>query len=84
MRVSCKNLPPDGHVDVFSCLGLRAVHFDYLYKGVRDSVPIADDNSDSDELVKAVLLSGVHTVLQPRGFDVVKGRTKKANVHITR
>lgn len=63
---------------------LRQVHFEYLFKGLRDAVYIGDDNSSRDELVKATLLSGVHSVLQPRNYDMVKGRIKKANVHVTR
>lgn len=65
-------------------LELRDVHFDYLYKGLNKVLPISDDNSDSEELVKAVLLSGVNTVLQPQNFDYVQGRIKKVNGHVTR
>lgn len=47
-------------------------------------LPLADDFSDNDELVKAVLLSGVGNVLQHRSWDIVKGRMKKTNVLITK
>ncbi|KAJ8976101.1 hypothetical protein NQ317_008439 [Molorchus minor] len=45
---------------------LRNIHFDYLYDGLYDVMPISDNYSDNDELVKAVLFSGVGTVLNHR------------------
>lgn len=65
-------------------LELRELHFQYLHKGLKDVLPLSDDFSDSDELVKGVLLSGVGTLLQHRNWDVVKGRMKKVNVLLTR
>ncbi|XP_060518412.1 ATP-dependent RNA helicase DHX30-like [Cylas formicarius] len=55
---------------------LRAVHFDYLYNGLYEAMPIADDLSDNDALVLSVLYSGVGTVLQHRNWDVSKSRLK--------
>ncbi|XP_017778938.1 PREDICTED: ATP-dependent RNA helicase DHX36-like [Nicrophorus vespilloides] len=69
---------------LFTIEKLRQLHFDYLRKGLYNSLAIADDNSDNNELVKGVLLSGVGTVLQHRNFDVVKGRMKKTNILLTR
>lgn len=62
---------------------LRTIHFEYLYKGLSNILPITDDNSDNDELVKAVLLSGVGCVMQHRNWDIVKGKLKKVNVLLT-
>ncbi|XP_008195117.1 ATP-dependent RNA helicase DHX30 isoform X1 [Tribolium castaneum] len=62
---------------------LRDIHFDYLHNGLHDSLPIADNFSDNDELVKAILFSGVGTLLRHRNFDIVKGRCKKSNVFLT-
>ncbi|KAK4883969.1 hypothetical protein RN001_000240 [Aquatica leii] len=63
---------------------LRNIHFDYLYRGLHDVLPISDDFSDNYELVKGVLLSGVGNVLQQRSWNIVKGRFKNTNVLITR
>ncbi|KAK9891227.1 hypothetical protein WA026_013542 [Henosepilachna vigintioctopunctata] len=64
---------------------LRSLHFDYLYDGLKSRVlPISNDFSDEDELVKAVLLSGVGSFLTYKNWDVVKGRLKKSNVLLTR
>ncbi|CAH0552038.1 unnamed protein product [Brassicogethes aeneus] len=64
---------------------LRKLHFDYLYNGLYDVLPVSDDFSDNDELVKAVLYSGIGTVLKHRNWDVVKNRTKNnVNVLLTR
>lgn len=66
-------------------LELRQLHFDYLYKGLYDVMAISDDLSDNNELVKAVVYSGVGTILQHRNWDMVKNRIKNnVNVLITR
>lgn len=65
-------------------LELRELHFEYIYKSFRDVFPIADDFSDSSEIVKGALLSGVNTVLQHRDWSIVKGRMKLTDVFITR
>lgn len=65
-------------------LELRQIHFDYLYKGLYDIIPISDDFSDSDELIKSVLLSGVGNLLEHRNWDISKGRIKKTSVLLTR
>lgn len=70
--------------DFLFVLELRNIHFDYLHKGLHDCLPLSDDFSDSDELVKAVLLSGVGTILQHRDHDFVKGKLKKKHVLLTR
>ncbi|RZC41255.1 ATP-dependent RNA helicase DHX30, partial [Asbolus verrucosus] len=62
---------------------LRKIHFDYLYNGLHNALPIADDYSDNNELIKAVLLSGVGTLLKRCDWDIVKGRYKKKNVFLT-
>lgn len=64
---------------------LRTLHFEYLHKGLYDVMAISDDLSDNDELVKAVVYSGVGTLLQHRNWDIVKNRIKNnVNVLITR
>lgn len=66
-------------------LELRNIHFDYLYNGLLQVFPISDDMSDSDEMVKGVLFSGVGSVLQHRTWDIVKQRLKNnVNVFLTR
>lgn len=65
-------------------LELRDIHFDYLHHGLKEVLAVSDDFSDSDEIVKGVLLSGVGTVLKHRTWDIVKGRLKKTNVLLTR
>ncbi|KAJ8925971.1 hypothetical protein NQ315_009826 [Exocentrus adspersus] len=55
---------------------LREIHFDYLHKGLYDVLPISDNMSDNDEMVKAVLYSGVGTILQHRNWDIVKNKLK--------
>lgn len=66
-------------------LELRGIHFDYLYKGLLNVLPISDDMSDNDELVKGVLFSGVGNVLHHRNWDIVKQRLKNnVNVLLTR
>lgn len=48
-------------------------------------MPVSDDFSDNDELVKAVLYSGTGTVLEHRNWDIVKNRLKtNVNVLVTR
>jgi hypothetical protein len=61
---------------------LRKLHFDYLHNELHEVLPIADNYSDNDELVKAILYSGVGTLLRHRNWDVVKGRFKKSNVFL--
>ncbi|XP_050296944.1 ATP-dependent RNA helicase DHX30-like isoform X2 [Anthonomus grandis grandis] len=64
---------------------LKDIHFEYLYKGLHQSMPVSDDYSDNDELVKAVLYSGTGTVLEHRNWDIVKNRLKTGvNVLVTR
>ncbi|CAH1163616.1 unnamed protein product [Phaedon cochleariae] len=64
---------------------LRNIHFDYLHDGLNNVIPVSDDHSDNDELVKAVLYSGVGNVLQHRDWDIVKNRFKNnTNVLLTR
>ncbi|KAL3289179.1 hypothetical protein HHI36_003615 [Cryptolaemus montrouzieri] len=64
---------------------LRDIHFDYLHDGLKCRVlPISDDFSDEDEIVKGVLLSGVGTFLTHRNWDIVKGRMKRTNMFHTR
>ncbi|KAJ8932609.1 hypothetical protein NQ318_022948 [Aromia moschata] len=60
---------------------LRKIHFDYLYDGLYDIMPIADNHSDNDELVKAVLFSGIGTILTHRNWDIVKNKVKN-NTHV--
>lgn len=61
---------------------MRKIHFDYLHNGLHNTLPIADNNSDNDELVKAILFSGAGTLLRHRSLDVVNGRYK-SNVFLT-
>ncbi|CAH1260828.1 unnamed protein product [Diabrotica balteata] len=64
---------------------LRKIHFDYLVDGLHDVLPFSDDSSDNDELVKAVLYSGIGNILQYRNWDIVKNRLKNnTNVLLTR
>lgn len=63
---------------------LRTIHFGYLYNGLKNVLRISDDLSDSDELVKGVLLSGIGTILRHRSWDIVKGKFKKGNILLTR
>lgn len=63
---------------------LRDVHFEYLYKGLRRVLPIGDDCSDNEEFIKGVLISSTGNVLQPRSWDIAKGRMKRTPVLITR
>lgn len=69
---------------IFFIAELRDVHFEYLHKGLKRIIPLSDDWSDNEEMVKAVLLSGTGLVLRRRNWDVVKGRVKKADVFLTR
>ncbi|XP_063921598.1 ATP-dependent RNA helicase DHX30-like isoform X2 [Zophobas morio] len=62
---------------------LRKIHFDYLHNGLLEALPVADSYSDNDELVKAILFSGVGNLLRHRNWDVVKGRYKKADIFLT-
>lgn len=68
----------------FPVLELRAVHFEYLFKGLSRILELSDDLSDNEDVVKAVLLSGVGNILQHRSWDIVKGRMRKSNVLVTR
>ncbi|KAF7279691.1 hypothetical protein GWI33_006851 [Rhynchophorus ferrugineus] len=64
---------------------LKDIHIGYLYNGLYDSLPICDDYSDNDELVKAVLYSGTGNLLVHRNWDMVKNRLKtNVNVLVTR
>ncbi|KAG5875068.1 hypothetical protein JTB14_018020 [Gonioctena quinquepunctata] len=64
---------------------LRKIHFDYLYNGLQRVVPISDEYSDNDELVKAVLFSGVGNILTHRNWEIVKRRLKSnTSVLVTR
>ncbi|XP_018577775.1 putative ATP-dependent RNA helicase DHX30 [Anoplophora glabripennis] len=64
---------------------LRKIHYDYLYNGLYKVLPISDDFSDNDEMVKAVLYSGIGTVLHHRTWDVVKNKLKNnVNCLLTR
>ncbi|VEN38426.1 unnamed protein product [Callosobruchus maculatus] len=64
---------------------LRKIHFGYIANGLHDVMPLSDDYSDNDELVKAVIFSGVGNILQHRDWDIVKHRLKKnVNVLLTR
>ncbi|KAB0800786.1 hypothetical protein PPYR_06525 [Photinus pyralis] len=69
---------------LFTLQKLRSVHLDYLHKGLYDVLPISDDLSDYDELVKAVLLSGVGNLLRRREWDIVKGRRRNKPALVTR
>lgn len=61
------------------------MHFGYLYRGLYDVMPIGDDHSHNDEMVKAVLFSGVGNLLLYRNWDIVKNIFKKnRNVLLTR
>lgn len=61
------------------------MHYDWLYNGLYDVLPISDDFSDNDEMVKAVLYSGVDTVLLHRNWDIVKNKLKQnVNCLLTR
>lgn len=63
---------------------MRTIHFEYLFKGLAQILELSDDLSDNEDVVKAVLLSGVGNVLQHRSWDIVKGRMKKSNVLVTK
>nr|CAH7761914.1 unnamed protein product [Callosobruchus chinensis] len=64
---------------------LRKIHFGYIANGLHDVLPLSDDYSDNNELVKAVIFSGVGNILQHRDWDIVKNRLKKnVNVLLTR
>nr|CAI5869381.1 unnamed protein product [Callosobruchus analis] len=64
---------------------LRQIHFGYIANGLHDAMHLSDDYSDNDELVKAVIFSGVGNILQHRDWDIVKKRLKKnVNVLLTR
>nr|XP_023018552.1 putative ATP-dependent RNA helicase DHX30 [Leptinotarsa decemlineata] len=64
---------------------LRKIHFDYLHNGLQQALPLSDDYSDNDELVKAMLFSGGGNLLTYRTWDIVKRRLKKdATVLLTR
>lgn len=52
-------------------------------KGLNQILRISDTYSENDELVKAVLLSGVGTLLRCQNWIVEKGRYKKSNVYFT-
>lgn len=54
-----------------------------MFKGLHKCLPITDIYSENDELVKAVLLSGVGTLLRKQDWTVTKGRYKKSNVYFT-
>ncbi|XP_071053906.1 ATP-dependent DNA/RNA helicase DHX36-like [Onthophagus taurus] len=60
---------------------LRDIHFEYLEKYLKNVLPISDDLSDNDELIKGVLLSGVGTLMEYS--SKVKGKKKK-HVLLTR
>lgn len=70
---------------MFLIVELRRIHFDYIYDGLHDVMAISDEYSHNDELIKAVLFSGVGNVLQRRNWDIVKNRLKNnVNVFLTR
>ncbi|CAH2001439.1 unnamed protein product [Acanthoscelides obtectus] len=84
LRMFCKRLNLVPH-RMKTIEKLRKIHFDYLFNGLYDVMPIADDYSDNDELVKAVILSGIGNILQHRNWDIVKNRLKQnVNVLLTR
>ncbi|XP_044745921.1 ATP-dependent RNA helicase DHX30-like [Coccinella septempunctata] len=64
---------------------LKEIHYNYICDGLKRNVlPISDDFSDEDEMVKAVLMSSIGTFLTHKNWDIVKGRVKKSNVFLTR
>ncbi|RZC34194.1 HA2, DEAD, Dicer dimer, and/or OB NTP bind domain containing protein, partial [Asbolus verrucosus] len=52
------------HSSLIMLKELRKIHFGYLHNGLHNSVQISDEYSDNNELVKAVLLSGLGTLFQ--------------------
>ncbi|KAL1501953.1 hypothetical protein ABEB36_007176 [Hypothenemus hampei] len=61
------------------------INLNYLHTELYHAMPISDQFSDNDELVKAVLYSGTGTVLEHRNWDIVKNRLKtNVNVLVTR
>ncbi|XP_030754425.1 ATP-dependent RNA helicase DHX30-like isoform X2 [Sitophilus oryzae] len=64
---------------------LKDIHYGYLRNGLYNSVPLSDEFSDNDELIKAVLYSGTGNVLIHRNWDILKNRLKSnVNVLLTR